>query len=397
MIQLLRADARSIPLADASVDCVVTSPPYWGLRNYQVAGQIGLEKLHDCLGWARGSECDECHVCTQRRVFREVHRVLKPSGTLWLNYGDCYATGAGKVRTAPGGGKQGRAAREKYWGKHAAIGLPPMTQPNRLPLPGLKPKDLCGMAWRLAFALQADGWWLRSDIVWCKPNPMPESVTDRPTKAHEYLFLLSKAERYHFDQASWLEPASPGTHARLAQDIASQHGSSRANGGMKTNGAMKAVRRAQEHNNSRIARAAAHHKSAPTAERNGIRKRAAEGSGIKNNGSMDAALAIMPIERNRRTVWTINSDRTSEAHFATFPEALVEPCILAGCPKGGTVLDPFSGSGTTLAVANRLGRNGIGLELSAEYIEIARRRIFGDVTPTKAERASGQRLLLETQ
>lgn len=345
MIEIIRADARRIPLADESIDCVVTSPPYWGLRDYGVEGQLGLERLHDCLGWARGSECEGCHVCAMRRVFREVHRVLKPTGTLWLNYGDCYATG--NVGDHPGGGDQGeawsgRAKRSKIWGKHADHGIGPMTQPNRMPLPGLKPKDLVGMAWRIAFALQADGWWLRNDIIWSKPNPMPESCTDRATKSHEYLFLLAKSQQYHFDYEEWREEASVGNHHRNVTD-------SGKDGPAVPPGRSKHL-------------------------------------GLWKTKSREAG-------RNRRTVWTHTTSQTSEAHFATMPAALVEPCILAGCPAGGTVFDPFCGSGTTLAVANRLGRSGIGLELNPEYIEIARRRIFSDVTPTRAEKASGQKLL----
>lgn len=379
MIQILQADARHIPLADESVDCVVTSPPYWGLRDYGVERQLGLERLHDCLGWARGTECDECHVCAMRRVFREVHRVLKPTGTLWMNYGDCYATGAGKVRDCPGGGQQGRAFREKYWGKHADIGLPPMTQPNRMPLPGLKPKDLCGMAWRLAFALQADGWWLRSDIIWHKRNPMPESTKDRPTKAHEYLFLLAKSERYHFDQEAWKEPASPNTHDR--------HGKSGAYATDHVPRSRKAQRAPFGWDTGAGSHDALKHNT-----RSG-RKRAAAGSGVKNNDSMDDALKQMPAFRNRRSVWSLGSESVSESHFATFPQSLVEPCILAGCPADGVVLDPFSGSGTTLVVANRLGRSGIGLELNPEYIEIARRRVFSDQEPTMREKQEGQKLI----
>src|SRR5688572_482884 len=192
MIQIVQADARHIPLADESVDCVVTSPPYWGLRDYGVEGQIGLERLHDCLGWARGTECDECHVCVMRKVFREVHRVLKPTGTLWMNYGDCYAT-TGKNRTRD----QATAKTGLTGGLDSQCAC--LVQQSKV-VGGLKSKDLVGMAWRVAFALQADGWYLRNDIVWAKPNPMPESCTDRATRAHEYLFLLAKSEKYHFDQ-----------------------------------------------------------------------------------------------------------------------------------------------------------------------------------------------------
>lgn len=409
MITILRADARSIPLANESVDCVVTSPPYWGLRDYGVEGQLGLERLHDCLGWARGSECDECHVCAMRRVFREVHRVLKPTGTLWLNYGDCYASAwACNRRSKVGNGSPSLAERmpriRRGLDCDPKRGVAAEGQPKKAhSSPGLKPKDLVGMAWRIAFALQADGWWLRNDIIWSKPNPMPESCRDRATKSHEYLFLLSKAGAYHFDQGAWKEPSSPGTHER--------HGKTSAYAVYHTPRSRKPHKfpanwaagpgshDVLEHNKPMPRDAGREQQGLRIAESFGrgpcFRKRAAEGSGIKNNDSMDAALAIMPAFRNRRTVWELNSDRTSEAHFATFPEALVEPCILAGCPKDGVVFDPFCGSGTTLVVANRLGRSGVGLELNPEYIEIARRRVFADVTPTREEKASGQKLLLE--
>lgn len=196
---------RTLP--DGSVHCCVTSPPYWGLRDYGVEGAIGLERVADCQGWATGAPCGECHVCHIVAVFREVRRVLRADGTCWLNYGDCYATGAGKVGNCPGGGEQG----ERWKGnrgdrpgspKHTDGAMGPTTQPNRLPQSGLKPKDLVLMPSRVALALQADGWWVRSDIIWAKSNPMPESVTDRPTTSHEPLFLLSKRQSYYYDSFS---------------------------------------------------------------------------------------------------------------------------------------------------------------------------------------------------
>jgi site-specific DNA-methyltransferase (cytosine-N4-specific) len=234
---------------------------------------------------------------------------------------------------------------------------------------GLKAKDLIGIPWRVAFALQADGWYLRQDIIWSKPNPMPESVRDRCTKAHEYLFLLSKSERYHFDQEAILEDASPNTHARLAQNVQDQIGSARVPG--KTNGNMKAVRRMTGAPHGR-------HALGDVIPEKDRRKLAEPGSGIKNNDSFDAAMAIMPTKRNKRSVWEVTTQGFSEAHFATFPPALIEPCILAGCPKGGTVLDPFGGAGTTGLVADRLGRNAILIELNPEYAAMAERRIRGD-------------------
>ncbi len=339
----VRERLRDLP--DESAHCVVTSPPYFGLRDYGVAGQIGLETTPATF------------VEVMVDVFREVRRVLRSDGTLWLNLGDSYAND-GKWGGETGGkqaylddSSRKRVGREKR-------------------ITGLKPKDLIGIPWRCAFALQADGWWLRQDIIWSKPNPMPESVTDRCTKAHEYLFLLSKGPRYYYDAEAILEPASPNTHARLSQDVQSQIGSERVPG--KTNGTMKAVGRGSW-------KGSTFDGPRDLAVRPDTgRKRAPAGSGIKNNDSMDAALAIMPEKRNKRSVWEVTTQPFKEAHFATFPPALVEPCILAGCPKGGTVLDPFLGAGTTALVADRLGRNCIGVELNPEYAAMAERRIRKD-------------------
>lgn len=201
MITILQGDCldRLRELPDESVHCCVTSPPYWGLRDYGCAGQIGLEKT------------PQEYVAKMVEVFSEVRRVLRDDGTCWVNLGDCYATGAGRVGACPGGGERGakwagyRGDRDK---DPKATGIGPMTQPNRMPLPGLKPKDLVGIPWRVAFALQADGWYLRSDIIWHKPSPMPESVTDRPTKSHEYIFMLSKSERYAYDAEAIKEPGT---------------------------------------------------------------------------------------------------------------------------------------------------------------------------------------------
>lgn len=252
------------------VDCVVTSPPYWRLRDYGVDGQIGLEStLNEYIG-------------KLVQVFREIRRVMKDKATLWLNMGDTY------VSTTSGYGERGGNI-EPNRKRHTTC------KPQKISIPiGLKPKDLMGMPWRIAFALQADGWWLRSDIIWKKWNPMPESVTDRPTKSHEYLFLMSKKAKYFYDADAIKE---------------------------------KALEAEREN-------------------------------------------------RNKRTVWTIPIQPFPEAHFATFPEKLVEPCILAGCPKNGIVLDPFIGSGTVALVAKKLGRDFIGIELNPEYIKIIRKRLF---------------------
>lgn len=326
-VRLIIGDVRDKlrDLGDESVHCVVTSPPYFGLRDYGVAGQIGLEAT------------PEEYVDEIVSVFAEVRRVLRPDGTLWMNLGDSYAND-GKW-----GGHTG--------GKHVkALRCSPIGRNKRYT--GLKPKDLIGIPWRVAFALQADGWYLRRDIIWHKLNPMPESVRDRPSTAHEYLFLLSKSERYYYNAEAILEPVSPNTHARLSQDVAAQVGSVRANGGAKTNGNMKAVGRGP--------------------------KTQAPGTGVKNNESFAAAVCLPVTHRNKRSVWSLATEAFSEAHFATFPPALVEPCVLAGCPAGGTVLDPFGGAGTTAMVADRLQRNAILIELNPSYAEIAHKRIDKD-------------------
>jgi DNA modification methylase len=326
-VRILKGDCREAlrAIPDESVHCVVTSPPYYGLRDYGVAGQIGLESS------------PEAFVQELVGVFRDVRRVMRRDGTLWLNLGDSYAANRGSGDRVSADSKQ-------------ATNVGSLMGELRVPL-GLKAKDLIGIPWRVAFALQADGWYLRQDIIWSKPNPMPESVTDRCTKAHEYIFLLSKSGRYYFDQAAILEPIAAGSIARFAQDIEAQAGSDRVPG--KTNGRMKSVRR-----------------QAPGAapDRNDT---SAEHSGTKTCGfSMDG--------RNKRSVWEVTTQPFSEAHFATFPPALIEPCILAGCPEGGTVLDPFGGAGTTGMVADRLKRNAILIELNPEYAAMAERRIKDD-------------------
>jgi len=332
-IRILTGDCRDIlrTLPDESVHCVVTSPPYWGLRDYGVEGGIGLE--------ATPSE----HIDNLVGVFREVRRALRSDGTLWLNYGDSYATGTRGERSPTNRGLHG------YWES------PDVKCRIAGRSEGLKPKDLMGLPWRVAFALQADGWWLRQDIIWSKPNPMPESVTDRCRKAHEYLFLMSKSARYFYDQDAILEPCSRNTHARLSQDVQAQVGSERAHAGRKTNGNMKAVGRGP--------------------------KTALAGSGIKYNESFAPAVSMPVTERNKRSVWEVATQPFSQAHFATFPPALIEPCIMAGCPRGGVVLDPFGGAGTTGLVADRLGRNAILIELNPEYAAMARRRIARDQPP----------------
>lgn len=327
--KIMIGDVREqLALLDAdSIDCVVTSPPYWGLRDYGVAGQIGMEPTL--------SE----HLAVMVDVFDGVRRVLKPTGTLWLNYGDCYATSpngrsAAKTKEV---GNDDRTFRDKPFSTIGGV---------------LKAKDLCMIPNRLAIALQEAGWYVRSEIIWHKPNPMPESIKDRPGCSHEKVWLLSKSSRYFYDHIAVRQPLAAASYARLSQDVESQEGSDRANGGAKTNGKMKAVKfggnKGQGEHGSAARRA----------------------SGNDWNPLSDTA--------NLKNVWTIATAAFSEAHFATFPPALAERCIKAGCPDGGTVLDPFFGAGTTGLVASRLGRNFIGIELNPEYAAIARKRISDD-------------------
>lgn len=329
---------RTLPAE--SVHTCISSPPYFGLRDYGVDGQIGLEAAPDCLGWATGERCGACFVCVLVDVYREVRRVLRDDGTCWVNLGDSYAATRGSQPPDLGSNSTLSAAARAGNGKGRRV--PSM----------FKPKDLMGMPWRVALALQADGWYLRQDIIWNKPNPMPESVKDRCTKAHEYLFLLAKSPRYYFDAESIKEPLAAASVTRLAQPgLAKQVGSARVPG--KTNGNMKAVRA------------------------KGKRKTFRGGGTYTNGCSFDNTTATpnnsvgnVPNDldvRNKRSVWTIATQPYKEAHFATFPVALVEPCVLAGCPVGGTVLDPFGGSGTTGEVAQHLGRSAILIELNPVY------------------------------
>jgi DNA modification methylase len=404
--QVLQGDALEVlrTLPDESVHCCVTSPPYWGLRDYGIPPSIwGGETV---MGKTRTTERfygDEsrrfdgnhqkhaagafCRICGAWRgcfgleptytlyvehavmVFREVRRVLRSDGTLWLNLGDSYNN------TGKWGGGQNP-------GKHTITksGDVPSHTINRRrpPILGLKFKDLVGIPWRVAFALQADGWWLRSDIVWAKPNPMPESVADRPTKAHEYLFLLAKSQRYYYDREAIMELASLDTHARYARGRSDTH--KWADGGpgnqtiAKTFEHMKNRPPAGWYQGSRAAGSAPRDRRKP-----GVNPKCAEpGSGIKQNSSFSAAVKDIVEFRNKRSVWTIPTQPFPEAHFATFPEALVEPCILAGCPEGGTILDPFAGSGSVGVVALRHGRQFVGIEMNLKYVEMARRRIVSD-------------------
>lgn len=321
---------RSIP--DESVQTCVTSPPYFGLRDYGHDGQIGLESTPDEF------------VAALVSVFREVRRVLRSDGTLWLNLGDSYAGGGCGARDADKWPKQSRNDHAVTHGKRFT---------------GLAGKQLLGIPWRVAFALQADGWYLRQDIIWSKPNPMPESVRDRCTKSHEYLFLLSKGPRYHFDSDAIKEPVAASSVARLSQDVENQRGSDRANGG----------------GDARTFKAGGRSKRDSFKRDNSKRAQAIPGQSCGTHRPDRAESDYSLGARNKRSVWTVATMPFREAHFATFPEALIEPCILAGAPVGATVLDPFIGAGTTAVVCERLGRRWVGCELSPEYAVIAERRI----------------------
>ena len=291
-------------MPDGSVNTCITSPPYFGLRDYGHDGQIGLEPTPDEF------------VAALVAVFREVKRVLRDDGTLWLNLGDSYAPNWASQRAKGGGGcKKEDAAPRERWTR----------------IPGVAPKQLLGIPWRVAFALQQDGWYLRQDIIWHKPNPMPESVRDRCTKAHEYIFLLSKSPRYYFDDEAIKEPMLEVSKARMKRGVSNSH--------KNINGAPGQT---------------AHSMNAPR---------------------LYGEVTSVADTRNRRSVWTVTTKPFKGAHFATFPPDLIEPCVLAGCPEGGTVLDPFGGSGTTAGVALKHGRNAVLCELNPEYAALIPDRI----------------------
>lgn len=321
-------------LPSESVHCIVTSPPYWALRDYKVDGQIGQE------------ETPQKYIRKMVKIFREARRILINDGVMFLNIGDTYF-----------GGKGTNGATIAYSGlgntinKKAPIATSPDTiRPNDRKQKGLKPKDLVGVPWRLAFALQADGWYLRQDIIWSKPNPMPESVTDRCTKSHEYIFLLSKSGTYYYDAYAIRTPAKQSSINRLNQDINNQAGSVRVPG--KTNGPMKAVGKVDK-------------------QRGHGRLHA----GFNERWDNMTTAEQMSLGANKRSVWEVATYPFSEAHFATFPPELIIDCIKAGCPKEGIVLDPFIGAGTTGLVARKLGRKYIGIELNPEYVKMANGRL----------------------
>jgi DNA modification methylase len=341
-------------LNDNSIDCVVTSPPYWGLRDYGTGtwiggdkncphkrltkiskdtktGHAGMFKKGNVVGDAiYKNYCPECgakrkdeqlgleetyqeHIKNIVNLFEEIKPKLKESATIWINYGDSYATTI-----------NGRKAKDVKNDDRMFVDKPFSTIQG-----SIKPKDLVMIPNRIAIALQDAGWYIRSEIIWHKPNPMPESVRDRPTSAHEKIWLITKSKKYYYDADSIREPLASTSLTRLNQDIKNQKGSTRGNGGMKSNGNMKAV------------------------------------------GNLET--------KNKRNVWTITTKPCKEAHFATFPKDLIEPCIKAGCPEGGIVLDPFGGSGTTGIVASQNNRNAILIELNKDYIDIANKRIHKEL------------------
>ena len=367
---LIQGDSLDIlpTLEVGSVHCCVTSPPYWGLRDYGTAtweggdaecdhkiplatkggcavgnkqssnpgsygyrewlicGRCGARRVDSQIGLEK---TPEAYVEKMVQVFRQVWRVLRDDGTVWLNLGDSYASGGT-------GGYSDKSTLSGFTNPATKGRVMNENSSQRKVPDGLKPKDLVGIPWRVALALQADGWYLRSDIIWHKPNPMPESVTDRPTKSHEYIFLITKSERYYYDAEAVKENDGGKNGARPYDE--------------RREGVV--LGRATDPNG-------------------GLTKEWVAGSG-----------------RNKRSVWTVPTHPYSGAHFATFPPKLIEPCILAGCPVGGVVLDPFNGSGTTGVVALKHGRRYVGIELNPEYLEMARQRI-DKLSTTKPAQITG--------
>lgn len=333
-LTLLNGDCLSLlaTLPSESVQCCVTSPPYYGLRDYGLPTTTWPDGWVGCLGLEPTPEMFIAHLVA---IFEEVRRVLRADGTAWVNMGDSYA----------GSGKGGFDKALINLRNRTPSG--PAKNAHKFVPATLKAKDMLGMPWMMAFALRTAGWYLRSEIIWHKPNPMPESVNDRPTKTHEQIFLLSKSSSYFYDAEAIREPASENTHARLTQNVEKQIGSHRANGGSKTNGAMKAVARGKSKTGS---------------------------YGVKNNSSFAESVCLQTIDRNKRSVWTVPTQGYAGAHFATFPEALIRPCIQAGSRPGDTILDPFGGSGTTGKVAIELGRRATLIELNPAYCELIQQR-----------------------
>jgi DNA modification methylase len=352
-----RDTMRDLIGQDVRVQMCVTSPPYYGLRDYGHHGQIGLE--------ATPAE----YVAAMVDVFRLVRDLLADDGILWLNLGDTYASNVGQLQrggspsessTLKGNGHEGGGPELASLGRVGVSGNKGHAASNRLPRFGgnLKPKDLIGIPWRVAFALQSDGWWLRQDIIWHKPNPMPESVTDRCTRAHEYLFLFSKSEHYYWDAEAMQE--------RAVSDHDAGNGFAGRQGGAAhlpmSGGAGTAEPWTHRSKRDSFKRDDSKRANAMPGQTVGTHR------ADRDESEWDIGM------RNRRSVWTVPTVPYSGAHFATFPPALIQPCILAGSRVGSVVLDPFFGSGTTGQVAQNLGRQGIGCELNTEYAPLQRQR-----------------------
>jgi DNA modification methylase len=326
-------------LSDASIDCCVTSPPYYGLRDYGHAGQIGLEQT------------PEEYVAKLVAVFHEVRRVLKTEGTLWLNLGDSYngSTGTGGINGNLGArGNQTQKSNAGFFINRAKDRTTKRWGGGQNKVIGLKPKDLIGIPWMVAFALRTDGWFLRQDIIWAKPNPMPESVTDRCTKSHEYVFLMAKSQKYFYDAEAIKE------RRRIVEEIPTKIADTEE---------IKMQRNADVRK---------------TGNKEGYKE--SHTTGTRTGGNLSAAYKGVnwDVEGvNKRSVWNVPTHPYNEAHFAVFPEKLIEPMVIAGCPKGGTVLDPFSGAATTGVVCKKMNRNYIGIELNPKYVEISERRLNG--------------------
>ena len=384
---------------DESVDCVVTSPPYYGLRDYGTGTWVGGDpncphyrttkvseltatghKRMQDMGEAVGDAIYKsvCPICGAVRkdeqigleetpeayierlvsLFREIRRVLKKEGTCWVNLGDSY-------NSSPSGNSAENIEthRDSISYKKVKKGEDRSQQRKAGLVKGLKPKDLIGIPWMFAFAMRADGWYLRQDIIWHKPNPMPEAVTDRCTKSHEYIFLFSKSQKYYFDYEAIMEEAVTQVDPRIGKRVE-----------------YDGMRKGQEGTGNRAfvslkVRYGNGTKAERTHEQGYAQKE--NGGHRDNSGGFDSEMVIKDgmVVRNKRDVWSVQVRPNKEAHFATYPQMLIQPCILAGSPQGGVVLDPFMGSGTTGIVARKLGRKYVGIELNPEYQKMAERRI----------------------
>lgn len=353
---VLQGDALAVlkTLPAESVDMCVTSPPYYGLRDYGVDGQIGLE------------ETPEAYIDRLVSVFREVRRVMKDDGTLWVNVGDSYCaskTGSDGEKSTLGGGKKTQKEASK--------------RPSKKPNMGLKSKDLIGIPWMLAFALRSDGWYLRQDIIWHKPNPMPESVKDRCTKSHEYIFLLSKSPKYYFDYEA-IQEESISSDTRPSALIRAREKDYQTKDALFPEAYLKpkhpigGVKRGEQ--GDEHYRTASGNEWIPTVRHKNIAEKGQRPNSFHLSRAEGMADEVYQV-RNKRDVWKVATKPYSGAHFATFPEALIEPCILAGSRGGGTVLDPFNGAATTGVVCLKTGREYIGIELNPEYVAISNARL----------------------